>query len=245
MLEKLGQPNIEQHIVLPFTVRDSSKRKSRKSESDLKDLLKGMLKETNWQLMTSGVHYRLGYLSGKLKGYETDNDLLKLASKDLPKPKKPVSKLDPKLRDKYSHHNVVQIARMSAKFEAKENIRKRRLKDEPEGFFLESSESRYTCGICGENHYGEDIWWRPDGLRCRDCWRNIQKGVIPVLCLESRERDFVKQHQLSDYGIHPSTARKLKREGKLVGRDLANGAGQIYCTVYLVSENEKFFSKEE
>ena len=28
--------------------------------------------------MSEGVHYRLGYLSGKLKGYEQEEDLLQL-----------------------------------------------------------------------------------------------------------------------------------------------------------------------
>ena len=41
-------------------------------------IVKKTLEETNWRLMSEGVHYRLGYLSGRLKGYEQEEDLLQL-----------------------------------------------------------------------------------------------------------------------------------------------------------------------
>jgi DNA-directed RNA polymerase subunit RPC12/RpoP len=59
--------------------------------------------------------------------------------------------------------------------------RTKRLEKEPEGFFLDATEGPYTCGICGENHCGNEIWWNLDGLRCTNCWRNIKEGVIPSL----------------------------------------------------------------
>ncbi|MCL5125331.1 MAG: hypothetical protein M1511_12700 [Deltaproteobacteria bacterium] len=62
-----------------------------------------------------------------------------------------------------------------------ENMRKRRLKNEPEGFYLEASEGPYNCGICGEHYYGNEIRWSLDGLRCVDCRRNMVEGIIPPL----------------------------------------------------------------
>jgi len=241
----LDGPEINRHVVVTFTVQDNTKRHGRESIYDLYELLKNALKDTNWRASKDDMSYRLGFISGKLKGYENEEHLLKLVGKE--EPKKPKSKLDPKQREKYGYHNLVQLARMNAEFEAKERMRKRRLKKEPEGFFLNDGGRGYTCGICGEPHDGEDIWWREDGLRCRNCWQNIKKGVIPILDLDKEnweQEDFIKSWQIkSHYGVHPATAGKLRREGLLVGRDLKNSEGRIYCTIYLVSENKKFLKK--
>lgn len=237
-----GNPEIDRHVTVPFTVQDTkSKRRDLESISDLYDALKPQLEETNWRAPKDQISYRLGFLSGKLKGYESEEDLLKLFGKE--EPKKPKSKLDPALRAKYEHHNLVQLARMDAEYEVTTRIRTRRLKNEPEGFFLNDGGRGYTCGICRNSHNGEDIWWRPDGLRCRDCWRNIKEGVIPMLDLDKErwEREFLTKFDLTyDYKIHPSSIRKLRKEGILVGRDLKDSAGHAYETVYLVSENADF-----
>ncbi len=126
-----------------------------------------------------------------------------------------------------------------------EHRRKLRLKKEKvEGFFLESTEGPYTCGICRENIPGNDIWWNLDGLRCRDCWRNIQEGVVPPLKYDNDDKVWIKEWQLhSDYSLHPATRGKLRREGSLKGRDLKRKDGTTYCTVYLVKENKEFFKK--
>ncbi len=237
-----GNPNIGRYVLVPFTLRDNnSKRHERESISALSDLLKATLKDTNWR--AENISYRLGFMKGTLKGYESEDDLLKLFGKI--EQKKPQPKLDPKLREKYQHHNYVQLAKMSAEFEAKERMRKRRLKDEPEGFFYERGESGYNCGICHRSQYSEDIWWREDGLRCRDCWSNIQEGVIPVLNLKQEwwDLEFLTKFDLTYYyGVHPSSIKKLRREGMLVGRDLKDSKGNLYETVYLVSENKEFLT---
>lgn len=76
---QLANPEIDRNVVVPFTVQDSKTgRESRTSEYDLKRLLKKILEDTNWRLMTDGVNYRLGVLAGRLRGYESEEDLLKL-----------------------------------------------------------------------------------------------------------------------------------------------------------------------
>jgi len=123
--------------------------------------------------------------------------------------------------------------------------RKLRLKKEKvKGFYLDPTEGPYTCAICRENYPGNDIWWNPKGLRCRDCWRNIRNKVIPSLTYDSDDKVWIKEWQLqSDYGLHPATRSKLRRQGLLKGRDLKRSDGSIYCTVYLIKENEEFFKK--
>ncbi len=237
----IGEPDIDRHVLVPFTVQETKpKRRDRESVADLYDLLKTALKDTNWRAPKDLISYRLGFLSGKLKGYESEDDLLKLFGKE--EPKKPKSKLDPEFRAKYEHHNLVQLARMEAEYISTKRIRTRRLKDEPDGFFLNDGGRGYTCGICRRSHNGEDIWWRPDGLRCRDCWRNIQQGVIPVLDLDKEwwEEDHFDKYDVEKRGVKPSSIKKLRREGVLIGRDLKDAGGNIYWTLFLVSENQKF-----
>ncbi|MFC1625868.1 hypothetical protein ACFL1Q_02420 [Patescibacteria group bacterium] len=128
----------------------------------------------------------------------------------------------------------------------REHRRKLKLKKEKiKGFFLEDEPSSYyTCAICGDNHPGPEIWWNLKGLRCKDCWRNIQKRVIPSLTYDSDNKVWIREWQLqSDYGLHPATRGKLRRKGILNGRDLKRKDGTTYCTVYLVKENKEFFKK--
>lgn len=229
---------------LPFTVQDTdSSRKDRASVSELEKLVGNILEDTNWRLLSNSVFYRLGYLEGRLKGYENEEDMLKLAGKK--EEVKPKAKIDDEKRRKYEYHNIVQLARLLGEHEGVERLRKRRLKNEPEGFFLEASEGPYQCGICAEYRPGNEIWWNIEGLRCADCRKNIKEGVIPSLKHRYDNGDtYFQDWQIqSDYGVHPATRSKLRREGLLKGRDLKNEKGQIYCTIYLVSENREFLKK--
>lgn len=240
------KPEIGQYVIVPFTVQDTdSSRRDRISVSELEKIIKNSLEDTNWRLLSNSVSYRLGYLEGRLKGYEREEDMLKLAGKK-EEPVKPKPKIDEVKRQKYASNNLVQLARLIGEHDGIENMRKRRLTKEPEGFFLEASEGPYNCGICGEHHYGNEIWWNLDGLRCADCRRNIVEGVIPPL-KRSKHDDkaewFDKWEITSNRGIHPSSIRKLKREGILHGRELKRKGGSDYFTVYLVSENSDFLSK--
>ena len=92
-----------------------------------------------------------------------------------------------------------------------EHRRKLRLKKEKiKGFYLDQEDTHYTCAICRETVPSKDIWWNPKGLRCRDCWRNIKKKIIPSLTYDNDNKVWIKKWEIqSDYGIHPSTRRKL------------------------------------
>lgn len=122
--------------------------------------------------------------------------------------------------------------------------RKKRLEKEPDGFFLEP-EHHYTCGLCGEGHSGDEIWWNEEGLRCADCRRNILAGVIPHLKNKYKgDEDWFKSWEIKYYfGIHPATVRKLRKEGVLVGHDLKMADGSVYQTIYLREENQEFMKR--
>lgn len=240
------KPEIGQYVNVPFTVSDSdSSRKERVSISELERLIKEALKDTNWRLLSNSTIYRLGYLQGQLKGYEGEEEMLKLTGRKEETDPKPRIKIDDAKMQKYSSNGLVQLARIMGKQEGIENARKRRLDKEPDGFFLDSTEGQYNCGICSESHYGNEIWWNLDGLRCTDCRRNIKEGVIPRLKNKYKgEEDWFQNWEIKyNYGVHPSSVRKLRREGLLHGRDLLRKDGTIYHTVYLVSENQEFLNK--
>lgn len=239
----LDKPEINEYVIVPFTIQDSdSNRRNRESINEVEKIIKETLEDTNWRLLTGSTCYRIGYLQGRLKGYEREEDMLKLVGKK--EEVKPKPKIDEAMRQKYASNNLVQIAKLTGEHEGIENMRKRRLAKEPEGFFLEADKGPYTCSICGENRYGNEMWWTPDGLRCADCWRNIQEKIIPPLDYDHDNKVWIKDWQIqSGYNVHPMTARKLRRLGELVGRDLKRKDGLVYCTVYLVSENKEFLEK--
>ncbi|MCL5797388.1 MAG: hypothetical protein M1366_01115 [Patescibacteria group bacterium] len=237
------KPEIGQYVIVPFTVQDAdSSRKGFDSSNNLQKIVKNALEDTNWRLVSNSLSYRLGYVSGQLKGYEHEEDMLELAGKKK-EHKPPLVRSE--MRSKYEYDNLVQLARMMGKHEGIENMRKSRLEKEPDGFFLEASEGPYNCGICGELTQGNNTWWNLDGLRCRDCWRNIQEGIIPSIKHRyDNDGVYFQDWQLnSDFSLHSSTARKLKREGLLHGRELKRQDGSIYCTIYLIGENKEFLKK--
>jgi len=74
-----GDPDMGKDLFLPFTVYDTkSDRKDRDSSFTLQKIAKEALKGTNWRLMSDGISYRSGILTGRFRAYEREEDLLKL-----------------------------------------------------------------------------------------------------------------------------------------------------------------------
>ena len=78
-----SKPGIGRDIIINFTVQDNkTDRGEYDSRIQLQRTIKKTLENTNWRLTSDGVIYRLGILSGRLKGYENDEDLIKLVKSD-------------------------------------------------------------------------------------------------------------------------------------------------------------------
>lgn len=92
----LDKPEIGKDVYVGFNCLDSkSDRSDYDSRRTLEKLVKKTLKDTNWRLMTDGVHYRLGYLSGRVRAYEQEEDLKKLVTKNTKlQPKREADKPD-------------------------------------------------------------------------------------------------------------------------------------------------------
>lgn len=91
LLEKAGfvessldKPEMGRYVSVSFSCLDSNAdREDTVSRKTLQKAIKDALEPTNWRLMSEGVSYRLGYLSGKLRAYEEEEDLKKLITKDM------------------------------------------------------------------------------------------------------------------------------------------------------------------
>ncbi len=76
------KPEIDKYVIVPFTVQDFASRQERDSEHKLQRLIKKAVSGSNWRLMSEGVSYRLGCLSGRLKGYEREEDLVQIIKQE-------------------------------------------------------------------------------------------------------------------------------------------------------------------
>ena len=235
-----NNPEIGQHVVVSFNLQDANtSRREGDSVINLQKIIKGALEGTNWRLMSDGLSYRLGYISGRLKGHEREEDFFELSGA---KKEEKSSKIDHETMMRYGGNHAVQIARLSGEFRGIENVRKRRLEKEPDGFLLEGDEI-YTCMVCKENTPGNRIWWNLDGITCFDCHLNIKNGSIPAEVVKNSDIWLQNWQTVDECSLHSSTVQKLYRQGFLKGRELKREDGAIYCTIYLIDENKEFFEK--
>ncbi len=76
---ELGKPDISRNVAVEFSTQDSKPgREEYDSIHQLRKLIQKTLEGTNWRLMSEGISYRLGFLGGRMRGYEREEDLLEL-----------------------------------------------------------------------------------------------------------------------------------------------------------------------
>lgn len=86
---QFGTPDMGKDLILPFTTHDANpERIDLASTHDLQKIIKRAIDDTNWRLMSDGISYRMGILSGRLRAYEREEDLLELAKRRLKKESK-------------------------------------------------------------------------------------------------------------------------------------------------------------
>lgn len=90
---KLGDPKIGREVSLDFSCLDTKDdREEYQSKKTLHKAIEKVLAETNWRLMSAGVSYRLGYLTGSLRAYESEDDLKKLVEQRMKRGDIPVTR---------------------------------------------------------------------------------------------------------------------------------------------------------
>jgi hypothetical protein len=79
----LDKPEMGKDVYVGFNCLDTkSDRNDYHSRKTLEKLVKKALADTNWRLMSDGISYRLGYLNGRVRAYEREEDLKQLVIKD-------------------------------------------------------------------------------------------------------------------------------------------------------------------
>lgn len=237
---RMKEPQFSQFVDIEFTTQNTDKaRNEKESTLELKKLIKNTLAPTNWRLNSGHIVYRLGFLTGSLRGYERDDDILKTLVKDEPKPR---IELDPEKLNRFGNSNAVNLARLMAEIEGKQISRRKRFEKEPEGFILENhGNSYYTCKLCYRSHKGNEMWWLPDAILCLDCHRNLREGVYPAEILTNDKIWFSSWDVEQEFGMHNATVRKHVRNGDLVPRELKDSNGKTYYTIFLAEDNVNFF----
>lgn len=92
---KLGDPQVGREVSLEFSCLDTKDdREEYQSKKTLHKAIEKALEDTNWRVMSAGVSYRLGFLSGSLRAYESEEDLKKLVEQRMKKGYVP--KVEPK-----------------------------------------------------------------------------------------------------------------------------------------------------
>lgn len=82
----LDKPEMGKDVFVSFSCLDNkSDREDYDSRKYLKKLVDKALVDTNWRLMSDGISYRLGYLNGRLRAYEREEDLKKLVTSNIAK----------------------------------------------------------------------------------------------------------------------------------------------------------------
>jgi DNA-directed RNA polymerase subunit RPC12/RpoP len=90
---EIGKPMIGRDVTIDFSGQDAKPgRQEYDSIHDLQKLIKGLLENTNWRLMSDGISYRLGFLTGRLHAYEKEEDLVELMRVKMKKEEKQTSK---------------------------------------------------------------------------------------------------------------------------------------------------------
>lgn len=78
----LDKPEVGREVRFGFSCLDSkSDRGDYDSRNTLRKLVQKVLEDTNWRLISDGIHYRLGYLSGRIRAYEGEEELKELVMK--------------------------------------------------------------------------------------------------------------------------------------------------------------------
>ena len=74
-----GVPVIDKDVIIQFTLYDIKGRPELESTYEIKRIINKALIDTNWRLMSEGIAYNLGILSGRLRGYQGEKSIYELA----------------------------------------------------------------------------------------------------------------------------------------------------------------------
>ncbi len=111
---------------------------------------------------------------------------------------------------------------------------KKRLKKEPKGFPVET---QHTCIVCYRMIDPKTGWYDHNNQKCLSCQKAVDDGTLPAFVCHHRASFFLAWELKEKFKIHPATARKLVRQGKLVARVVRIEEYKTNEYVFLKKEN--------
>lgn len=131
--------------------------------------------------------------------------------------------------------NLVGFFEVLIDIERKDQLRKDKLKNNPEGFHVMDGE--YTCPVCGYNISGDQTWYDKHGLKCLDCQRAVDKRILPGSVFKNKDSWYSVWEFDHYFKIKSPTVRKFVRQGKLKSRIVFNAQGGKHCEIFLIKDN--------
>ncbi len=72
------KPKTGRYLTVEISAQDPTDRDEKNSLKTFKKTIETTLLTTNWRLMSAGITYTLGFISGQLKGYSSEEDIIKI-----------------------------------------------------------------------------------------------------------------------------------------------------------------------
>lgn len=139
-------------------------------------------------------------------------------------------------------NNLLGFVEILVEVAKKDYIRKEKLKDHPKGFPIDDN-GTYSCFICSTSITTENGWYDKYGLKCLDCQRATEQGILPPAIFDNRDCWFTTWKLESEFKLHSATIRKMVRDGKLKPRIVKDKNNKPHYYVFLINENLKFLKE--
>ncbi len=129
------------------------------------------------------------------------------------------------------------IAKLSEELNKKEEERKEKLKQNPQGFHLEG---RFTCAICNNTASEGDNWYDTYGIKCLICQNAIDRGEIPPTLAQDKDLYYTTYDLDSSFNLKAPTLRKWIKEGTITPRTITKYGTGIHIQLFLIQDNIHF-----
>lgn len=96
---RLSKPDISKDILTNFTMTDTSEDGNSQNIKKARGVIDELLNDTNWTILPSSLECRLGIIRGRLRGIDSNDELLKLVGKRMAKRQSEKKKRDRELRN--------------------------------------------------------------------------------------------------------------------------------------------------
>ena len=132
--------------------------------------------------------------------------------------------------------NMKRIQELFDQIKKREEERQEKLKEHPKGFPL--TDGRYSCGMCRHDVPSYDNWYDEYGIKCMACQHALERKTVPLKYFKDTDSWYPMWKLKSEFGIHPQTAMKYVRQGKLKAYVIPGENGSPTCYVFPKKENQ-------